>query len=118
MSTSKERADKNDSPETASHDGGSTAPETLQITLTAQQHRDFTICAETCGLDLVAWIVQCATVHATAAIDALQALQRKHPPAHGNTRRHARMTQTSSKSTTLEASRSYNTKFRSRSRNP
>lgn len=56
------------------------APETLLIKLSAQQHSDFTTCAKMCGLDLVAWIVQCADVQAAAAIDALQASQRVQRP--------------------------------------
>ena len=50
---------------------------TLQVPLSAQQRREFTACAEACGLDLVTWLVQCAAVQASAVIDAVQATQRK-----------------------------------------
>jgi hypothetical protein len=53
-----------------------TVPEALLIKLSAQQRHDFAACAGMCGLDLTAWIVQCADVQAAAAIDALQASQR------------------------------------------
>jgi hypothetical protein len=56
------------------------APEAFQIKLSAQQCFDFTACAKACGLDLAAWIVQCADVQAAAAIDAMQAGQRGQRP--------------------------------------
>lgn len=58
-----------------------TSPELLQIKLSAQQRRDFTACAQMCGLELAAWIVQCADVKAADAIDALQAEQRTKRPS-------------------------------------
>lgn len=58
-----------------------TAPETLQIKLSAQQRREFGACAQMCGLDLAAWIVQCAEVKAADAIDAMQASQRGDRPS-------------------------------------
>lgn len=57
-----------------------TAPDFIQIKLSAQQRHDFGACAQGCGLDLVAWIVQCADVQAAAAIDAMQALHRSPRP--------------------------------------
>jgi len=57
-----------------------TTPEALQIKLSTQQRRDFTACAQMCGLELAAWIVQCADVKAADAIDAMQALQRVQRP--------------------------------------
>ena len=58
-----------------------THPELLQIKLSAQQRRDFTACAQMCGLELTAWIVQCADVKAADAIDAMQAEQRAERPS-------------------------------------
>ena len=58
-----------------------TTPEPLQIKLSVQQRRDFTACAQMCGLELAAWIVQCADVKAADAIDAMQAEQRTERPS-------------------------------------
>lgn len=58
-----------------------TTPEPLQLKLSAQQRRDFTACAQMCGLELAAWIVQCADVKAADAIDAMQAEQRVERPS-------------------------------------
>ena len=58
-----------------------TTPEPLQIKLSAQQRREFTMCAQMCGLELAAWIVQCADVKAADAIDAMQATQRVERPS-------------------------------------
>jgi hypothetical protein len=94
------------------------APEALQITLTPQQQHDFAACAETCGLDLEAWIVQCAAVQAAAVIDALQASQRGQRKSREKPRGRSRTEHAIAESTTLKAARSYNERFRTRARGP
>jgi hypothetical protein len=94
----------------------------LQITLTSQQQRDFTACAETCGLDLANWIVQCASVQAAAVIDALQAPERAERKSRQIPRNNPRALAAEGpradavESSTLKAARAYNTQFRSRAK--
>ena len=101
---------------------------TLQVSLTDQQQREFTACAEACGLELVTWLVQCASVQAAAVIDAVQATQRKrrkqelaaNEPANSQSRERRRARERTgpakapTESATLEAARSYNARFRAR----
>jgi hypothetical protein len=113
-----------------------TAPEALLIKLSAQQRHDFAACARGCGLDLAAWIVQCADVQAAAAIDAMQALQRIQRPDRKKQRPRQRAEPTDEnfttddpapkgpavkeptnksatvKEATLKAARTYNERFR------
>jgi hypothetical protein len=116
-----------------------TAPETLLIKLSTQQHHDFAACARVCGLDLAAWIVQCADVQAAAAIDAMQSLQRVQRPDRKKQRPRQRTEHSADenltvedptpkgpavkeptnksaaiKETTLKAARTYNERFRRR----
>jgi hypothetical protein len=135
-----------------------TTPITLLVTLTAQQQREFTACAKTCGLDLAAWVVQCAAVQAAAVIDALQAPQRHsrakvlaaNEPANARNRERRRVREhdehdehdetpteldtrneapdardevpardaAAAKGSTLAAARTYNARFRARSKDP
>lgn len=109
-----------------------TTPEVLQIKLSVQQRRDFTACAQMCGLELTAWIVQCADVKAADAIDAMQAAQRVERPSRKKQKPRLRSESptvempaverarssgvggTSRKNATLKAARSYNERFRRR----
>lgn len=101
-----------------------TTPEVFQIKLSAQQLRDFSASAQMCGLDLAAWIVQCADVRAAAAIDAMQALQRVQRPDRKKQRPRLRAAAETpaaetpaaetATSVTMKAARSYNERFRRR----
>lgn len=87
---------------------------TLQIILTTQQRNEFTVCARACGLDLEAWIVQCAAVQAAAVIDAMQAPLRGQRQLPEKTPLPSR----TAKRATFETARAYNERFRVRPKDP
>jgi hypothetical protein len=90
----------------------------LKISLSAQQQQAFTACAEVCGLDLATWVVQCAAVQAAAVIDAMQASQRGQRQSRKKPRDCSRTRRIMTESTTMEAARSYNARFRARAKSP
>lgn len=59
-------------------------PGEICLVLTSDQARDFAACAAACGLSTERWIVECAAVHAAAAIDALQAEDRRRRLGRGS----------------------------------
>jgi len=97
----------------------------ITITLTADQERSFTRCADAARVPLDRWIVECAAVHAANVIDVLQADARRKraevradnataTAARARLPRKPRAKAAPEQSATLKAAREYNAQFRSK----
>ncbi len=87
----------------------------ITIELTDLQEREFTACADACGMSLTRWIEECATVKAAAVIDAIQIpirAQRNSSMLSNATINARTAVNRKKRSEVLEAARAYNAKFR------
>lgn len=84
-------------------------PVKLTVELTEQQMREFTRCAETCGMEVERWVAECAAAKAADAIDAMQADAR-----YMRRQRAKQRSSPHTESDTMIAARAYNAKFKKR----